>query len=104
MTTRRRPNRRYVETEEYLGMVHRVLAALGGRVGDADLAMFAGLAGLAGVVDELLVGTARRLHDDHGYSWTEIGRSLGITRQAARQRFSRQPEVVSGPAIEEESR
>jgi len=87
-----------VETEEYLGMVRRVLTALGGRVGDADLAMFAGLAGLAGVVDELLAGTARQLHDDHGYSWTEIGAALGVTRQAARQRFSRQPEVVTEPA------
>lgn len=34
------------------------------------------------------------MHDDHapagprhGYSWTEIARALGVSRQAARQRY-----------------
>lgn len=28
---------------------------------------------------------------DHGHSWTEIGRALGMTRQAAWRRFARGP-------------
>lgn len=32
--------------------------------------------------------TAVELHAA-GYSWTEIGRELGVTRQAARQRWGR---------------
>jgi len=33
-----------------------------------------------------------------GYSYTDIARELGITRQAAWKRFGRQPKVGTGPA------
>jgi hypothetical protein len=85
---RREP--RYVETEEYVAFVHRILAALGRRVADADVAMLRALADLGRVVDELLADTVRRLREHHGYSWADIGRELGITKQSAHERFGRQ--------------
>jgi hypothetical protein len=82
--------RRYVETEEYVRFLHRVLAALANRVGDADIDMLRGLAGLSPMIDDLLSDTVRRLREEHGYSWADIGRALGITRQSAHERFGRQ--------------
>lgn len=79
----------YVETPDYTAFARRVLKALGKRVADADLAMLPKIAELEQLVDELLGDTARQLHDEHGYSWTEIGDQLGVSRQAARQRFAR---------------
>lgn len=39
-------------------------------------------------LDEALHVAVTELHDVQGYSWTEIAGRMGITRQAARQRFS----------------
>jgi len=39
-------------------------------------------------MDQLLVEAVTRLHDEIGYSWTEVGQVLGVSRQAARQRFA----------------
>jgi hypothetical protein len=92
-----RRERRYVETEEYVAFIHRILRALGTRVGDADVEMLRGLADLPGLVEGLLTETVERLRTGHGYSWADIGRALGITRQAAQQRFGRQPGVDGKP-------
>lgn len=43
------------------------------------------LASIEGEVQDL----AAHAHEDHGVTWAEIGRALGVTRQAARQRFAR---------------
>ena len=92
--------RPYRETPDYLGGVQRMLRALGRRVADCDLEMLPALAECELLADELLGIAARQLHDSHDYSWTDIGRVLGMSRQAARQRFGRQPEVVSDPGAE----
>jgi hypothetical protein len=63
-------------------------------VGNWDDAPLDGLcesAGLARAVDKLqrhLVQHAR----DAGQTWTEIGKALGVTRQAAWERFSSPPD------------
>jgi hypothetical protein len=63
-------------------------------VGDWEDAPLEGLcesAGLARAVDKLqrhLVQQARRA----GRSWTEIGAALGVSRQAAWERFSQPPD------------
>jgi hypothetical protein len=95
-----RRSRVYRETTDYLEGVQRMLRALGKRVGDADIAMLPGLAEIPKVGEDLLGIAARQLHDEHGYSWTDIGTVLGISRQAARQRFARQPGVVTDQAAE----
>ena len=36
-----------------------------------------------------LVAEARRLHDEERISWSEIGKALGVSRQAAWERFGK---------------
>lgn len=63
-------------------------------IGDWEAVPLEGLcesAGLARAVDKLqrhLVGRAR----DEGRTWTEIGEALGVSRQAAWERFSTPPD------------
>jgi hypothetical protein len=94
--TGRRPR----ETDEYLAAVQRMLRALGKRVGDADIAMLPGLAEIPRLGEHLLGIAARQLHEEHGYSWADIGRALGITRQSAHERFRRQDQPDGESASE----
>lgn len=78
--------RRERETPEFAGMVRRQVCALGKRVaaGDPiDLGEFQRLQKELDAALDLAVAGQR----ETGFSWTEIGAGLGITRQAARQRF-----------------
>lgn len=52
-----------------------------------DLSAFAEMARLVKDMDDALGDLARTLHDQHDYSWTDFGDALGVSRQAARQRF-----------------
>jgi hypothetical protein len=90
---------RYVETEEYLRFLHRILGALANRVGDADVEMLKGLADLGGMVGGLLAETVDRLRTEHGYTWADVGRALGITRQSAHERFRRQADPDSETSV-----
>jgi len=63
----------------------------------ADLAMFALFAESVDYARARLQDAADQLIAQ-GYSYGDIGRELGITRQGARQRFGRQQAVVTGPA------
>ena len=86
----RRPRRPRPEREapEIAAMVGRVLRALARRAEAGDLDALEELRGLRDAADAALVAAARGAHDGRGhYSWTEIANCLGITRQAARQRF-----------------
>jgi hypothetical protein len=63
-------------------------------IGDWDAEPLDGLcesAGLARAVDKLQRDLVRRARDA-GRTWTEIGASLGISRQAAWERFSSPPD------------
>lgn len=77
---------RHVETAEYAGMVRRVLRAMGRRASD-DVDALAELVALRAELDRVADQAARDCHAA-GYSWTEIARALGVSRQAARQRFA----------------
>lgn len=63
--------------------------------GEVDLPDLVRLHDLHDVVEQALGDTVRALYDERDetgrryHSWTDIGRALGITRQAARQRFER---------------
>lgn len=82
--------KRYVETEDFGAMVRRMVKAYRRRVGEGpgDIASLRQLAELADEVDQAIRAAAQDLHDA-GHSWTEIGDALGVSRQAARQRFGR---------------
>ena len=83
--TPKRP-RRQVENDEYAAFVRRVLRAYSRRVGDGDVEALVLMVGLADEIDAA-IGEAVKGLRARGYSWAEIGSRLGITRQAAQQRW-----------------
>lgn len=85
LTSNRR--RMVVENDEYALFVRRVLAAHGRRVAGGDIEGLSSLAALSCEVDEALQTAITGLRSA-GWSWAEIGSRLGMTRQAAHQRFS----------------
>jgi DNA-directed RNA polymerase specialized sigma24 family protein len=84
------PNRRrrLVENDEFAAFVRRVVAAHGRRVSTGDVEALADLVALSDHIDAAMgqaVCGLRRF----GYSWAEIAARLGVTRQAAHQRWGR---------------
>jgi hypothetical protein len=78
--------RRTVENDEYAAFIRRVLRAYSRRVGDGDVEALALMLGLAEEIDAAIAEAVKGLRAC-GYSWAEIGSRLGITRQAAQQRW-----------------
>jgi hypothetical protein len=83
--TSKRPRRR-VENDEYAAFVRRILRAYSRRVGDGDVEALALMLGLAEEIDAAIAEAVKGLRA-YGYSWAEIGSRLGVTRQAAQQRW-----------------
>ena len=79
-------SRRLVENDEYGAFVRRILRAYSRRVGDGDVEALALMLGLAEEIDTAIAEAVKGLRGC-GYSWAEIGARLGITRQAAQQRW-----------------
>jgi len=84
------PNRpgRVVENDEYAAFARRVLRAYARRVADGDVEAFTLMLGLSAEIDTAISQAVTGLRG-FGYSWAEIGSRLGITRQAAQQRWGR---------------
>jgi len=84
LTPRRRG--RVTENDEYAAFARRVLRAWARRVaaGDIDAItdMAAAVGELEGAMRQAVTGLRRK-----GYSWAEIAARLGVTRQAAQQRW-----------------
>jgi hypothetical protein len=78
--------RRFVETDEYRAFLRRAIRAYGRRVADGDVEALPGLLNLSAELDQA-IGCAVTGLRQHGYSWTEIANPIGVTRQAARQRW-----------------
>lgn len=85
MTNKRRKT---YEAPDMGAFVARTLRGMVRRAAEGDQEVLAVLQGLAPLLDQALVDSARALHDDRGYSWAFIGNELGMTRQAAQQRFA----------------
>ena len=83
---RRTRTRRYVENTDYAAFVTRVLRAHGRRVANGDIAALTELTTLATEFDRAITEGITGLRTA-GYSWTDIADQLGITRQAAHQRW-----------------
>ena len=84
LTPRRR--RRQVENDEYAAFVRRILRAYSRRVGNGDVEALTLMLGLPEEIDTAIAEAVKGLRAC-GYSWAEIGSRLGITRQAAQQRW-----------------
>lgn len=80
------PTTARTEADQFGAFVRRVIRAYARRVGDMDIAGLTGLAELRDEVDVALHAAVAELHGNP-YSWAEIGDALGITKQAAQQRF-----------------
>ena len=84
------PDRRTwpVENHEYAAFARRVLRAYARRVADGDVEALTLMLGLSAEIDTAISQAVTGLRE-FGYSWAEIGSRLGITRQAAQQRWGR---------------
>ena len=82
-----RPRRRdVVENDEYGAFVRRIVRAYARRVATGDVEALTDMVALSSVLDDAIGHAVIGLRS-HGYSWAEIATRLGISRQAAQQRW-----------------
>ncbi len=74
------------ENDEYAAFARRVLRAYARRVATGDVEALTLMTDLADEIDAAISQAVTGLRA-FGYSWAEIGSRLGITRQAAQQRW-----------------
>lgn len=86
---RRVDSKSRIETDAYAAMMRRMMRAYLSRVTDDDPEHLAGLVAFLDESERSLARTVRDMRKAYGWSWTEIGDALGISRQAAQQRFGR---------------
>jgi hypothetical protein len=84
LTPRRR--RRVTENDEYAAFARRVLRAWARRVAAGDIDAITDMAAAVGELEDAMRQAVAGLRDK-GYSWAEIAARLGVTRQAAQQRW-----------------
>jgi len=87
--TANRP-RAVVENPEYAAFARRILKACARRIAAGDIESLALMAELADTIDISIRDAVTGLRE-HGYSWAEIGSRLGVSRQAAQQRWGNRP-------------
>jgi hypothetical protein len=78
--------RRITENDEYADFLRRVIRAYSRRVASGDIDAITDMAHLAADFDIAIQQAVTGLRRT-GYSWADIGLRLGITRQAAQQRW-----------------
>lgn len=84
------------EADEFGGFVRRIIRAYGRRVADRDIEGLAGLVAARADLDDA-IGTAVAGLVASDYSWADIGRVLGISRQAAQQQHARRQGTRPAP-------
>lgn len=88
-TTRRR---RLYESSELVPFLRRMARAFVRRAGEGDLEALSSLVEIQQAMDTAIGECARALHEC-GYSWTDIAREIGTTRQNAQKRFTTKGEA-----------
>ncbi|WP_435869735.1 hypothetical protein [Actinoplanes xinjiangensis] len=82
-----RPRRRdVVENDEYAAFIRRIIRAFARRIATGDVEALRDMVALSSELDTAIGDAVKGLRA-HGYSWAEIGDRLGISRQAAHQRW-----------------
>ena len=79
-----------VENDAYAAFTRRILRAYARRIAEGDIDSLALMTSLAADIDQAIAQAVTGLRQ-FGYSWAEIGSRLGITRQAAQQRWGARP-------------
>ena len=95
LTPKRR--KRVTENDEYAAFLTRALRAYSRRIASGDIDALTAMATLAADLDHAMSEAITELRARHGYSWAEIGTRLGITRQAAQQRWGTAPGTTPPP-------
>jgi len=90
------PNRarRPVENDEFAAFARRVLRAYARRVATGDIDALTSMTDLSTEIDAV-IGQAVTGLRSFGYSWADIGTRVGITRQAAQQRWGDTSSMVT---------
>ncbi|MFI0454140.1 hypothetical protein [Actinomadura sp. 6N118] len=83
---RKRP-RHVVENDDYVAFLRRIIRAYSRRIASGDIEAIADAVQLSQELDDAIAQAVHGLRSDWGYSWADIARPLGITRQAAQQRW-----------------
>ncbi len=86
-----------MENAEFTAFGRRVLRAAGRRVAAGDVDALPALAALAAELDAAIADAVAGLRQA-GYSWGEIAARLGVTRQAAHQRWATARTAPVAPA------
>ena len=86
----RKRRKRHVENDEYADFMRRAISGYSRRIAQGDIDAIATFSALLAEAGEQLAEAVFLLRV-RGYSWTEIGLRLGITRQAAHQRWGTPP-------------
>jgi hypothetical protein len=81
-----RRQRRVTENDEYAAFARRVLRAWARRVAAGDIDAITDMAAAVGELEDAMRQAVAGLRRK-GYSWAEIAARLGVTRQAAQQRW-----------------
>ncbi|MEU4329047.1 hypothetical protein [Nonomuraea dietziae] len=76
-----------IENPDYAAFLKRIIRAYSKRIADGDIEALADLSGVVAELDHAIAQAVTELRAKYGYSWTDIARPLGITRQAAQQRW-----------------
>ncbi|MFI7213140.1 hypothetical protein ACIBP4_01075 [Micromonospora maritima] len=79
-----------VENDAFAAFARRIIRAHGRRVADGDVEALRDLVALSSAIDQAITDAVIGLRA-FGYSWAEIGSRLGISRQAAQQRWGDRP-------------
>lgn len=76
-----------VENDEYSEFVRRIFRAYARRIASGDIDALAGMVSFTADIEGTIQQVVTKLREQHGYSWADIGLRLGVTRQAAQQRW-----------------
>ena len=83
----KRRNRAVVENRDYAAFSRRVIRAAGRRIAAGDIEELSQLLGLERELQQAIQTAVNGLRAE-GYSWADIALRIGITRQAAHQRWA----------------
>jgi hypothetical protein len=75
-----------VENSQYAAFARRIVRAYARRISAGDIDALADITILAADIDNATRHAVTGLRET-GYSWADIGARLGVTRQAAQQRW-----------------
>jgi hypothetical protein len=89
LTPKRRRN--VIENDEFAAFARRIIRAYSRRIADGDVEALTDLAILSTEIDTAFKNAITGLRQQ-GHSWADIARPLGITRQAAQQRWGGDPQ------------